>query len=921
MTKFNNRAYQDKLINDSLQAWADGNKVIMAVLPTGGGKTVCMSSIIKQHKGYGVAMVHRGELVSQISITLARSGIVHSVAGSRATITAITAQHYALFGRSYVNQQSADWIVASVDTVVSGKGVWVDRFKRSTLGIIDEGHHCLKDNKWGRCFSMLAPDSKGWLPTATPRRSDGKGLGSHSDGIADVLVEGPDMRALIDQGYLTDYTVRVIDTNDLDLSNVKTTGSGELSKVGVAEAVAKSRVIVGNVVEKYLQFASGKLGVTFAATIEEGERLTAEFNAQGVPAVMLTGDTPTAERAREIASFSRREKLMRVNVDLFGEGFDLPAIEIVIMARPTASFILYCLDPETEVLTPSGWLSHADALKTDSVIAFDMTTGECREVPVTGRVKRPPLVGESMYKLKSPHLDFNVSDKHNLIVKSRSSKTWAFNTAEVAAQRKSMMQIPVAANGVYVGSGLTDSELALLGWYLSDGGINKKNNALRITQACNKIEHIESIRNALIGCGFKYSERLVKRKNCPPAHRDTVEFLVSKGKPRGTDKHLTGWGRLEQWLCKSVPACYDTLTRDEFVKVLHTLNLGDGDNQHVHNYKLATMTIACGTNLKMANRLQALCVTRGFRCNMSSVQYEGYSMWHNLLIKDVQVSSIAGTGNKDGSVGGKKPYKRSRIKINNELPDFVWCLSNELGTLITRRNGKVAIMGNCQQFGRALRLLIDPELMRQWDTFTVEERLAHIAACDKPRAIIHDHVGNFIRHGGPPDMPQQWTLDPVKKGASAPSDAVPMTACAGCYMPFEKFFKLCPFCAVPVPPPTPSQRTQPETVDGDIFEVSAEELAKLRAGVVDVFALARIPHNLQNTPAAARLTRLNAEKITTHRELMDTISLWAGRYIGEDNSVIARRFYHAFGVDVLTAAGMNARDAETLRVKIMERMV
>ena len=568
MTNILLRTYQDKLIKDSLQAWVDGNKVVMAILPCGGGKTICMSSIIKQHVGYGVAMVHRGELVSQISITLARSGIVHSVAGSRATITAITAQHYALFGRSYVNQQSADWIVASVDTVVSGKGVWVDRFRRSTLGIIDEGHHCLKDNKWGRCFSMLAPDSKGWLPTATPRRSDGKGLGSHSDGIADVLVEGPDMRALIDQGYLTDYTVRVIDTNDLDLSNVKTTASGELSKVGVAEAVAKSRVIVGNVVEKYLQFASGKLGVTFAATIEEGERLTAEFNAQGVPAVMLTGDTPTAERAREIASFSRREKLMLVNVDLFGEGFDLPAIEIVIMARPTASFILYT-----------------------------------------------------------------------------------------------------------------------------------------------------------------------------------------------------------------------------------------------------------------------------------------------------------------------------------------------------------------QQFGRALRLLIDPELMRQWDTFTIEERLAHIAACDKPKAIIHDHVGNFIRHGGPPDMPQQWTLDPVKKGTSTPSDAVPMTACAGCYMPFEKFFKVCPFCAVPVPPPTPSQRTQPETVDGDIFEVCAEELAKLRAGVVDVYALARIPHNLQNTPAAARLTRLNAEKITNHRELMDTISLWAGQYIGEDNSVIARRFYHTFSVDVLTAAGMNARDASVLKTKIMERMV
>ena len=557
------RGYQSRFVNDSIQAWADGHKVVMAVLPTGGGKTQCMTELVKQHVGYGVAMVHRGELVEQISLTLARGGIVHSVAGSAATVKQVTAKHYSTFGRSYVNQQSADWIVASVDTVVSGRGVWVDRFKRATLGIIDEGHHCLKDNKWGKCFSMLADDSRGWLPTATPRRSDGKGLGVHSDGIADVLVEGPNMRELIDQGYLTDYLVRVIDTNDLDLSAVKTTASGELSKVGVAEAVAKSRIIIGNVVEKYIQFASGKLGVTFAATIEEGERLTAEFNARGVPAVMLTGDTPTAERARQLDAFGRREKMMLVNVDLFGEGFDLPAIEIVIMARPTASFILYT-----------------------------------------------------------------------------------------------------------------------------------------------------------------------------------------------------------------------------------------------------------------------------------------------------------------------------------------------------------------QQWGRVLRLLIDPALMAQWDNFTVSERLAHIKNSSKSVGIIHDHVGNFIRHSGPPDMPQVWTLDAIKKGASKPNDAVPMTACSGCYMPFERFFKVCPFCDVPVPAPTPSQRSNLESLDGDIFEVCQEELAKLRAGVVDVLSMARIPRHLEGTPAAVRLTRLHNEKIEAHRELMDAISLWAGRYIGEDNSVIAKRFYIAFGMDVLSAAGLNARDARELLERI-----
>lgn len=563
----NNRAYQTKFVNDSLDAWAAGNKVVMAVLPTGGGKTVCMLSIIKQHVGYGVAMVHRGELVSQISMTLARGGVVHSIAGSAATIRQITAEHYSTFGRSYVNQACADWIVASVDTVVAGKGVWVDRFKRCTLGIIDEGHHCLANNKWGKCFSMLADGARGWLPTATPRRLDGKGLGSHSDGIADVLVEGPTMRQLIDDGYLTDYTVRVIDTSDLDLSAVKITASGELSKVGVAEAVAKSRVIVGNVVGKYLEFAAGKLGVTFAATIEEGERLTAEFNARGVTAVMLHGNTPATERARQLKRFAAREIMMLVNVDLFGEGFDLPAIEIVIMARPTASFILYS-----------------------------------------------------------------------------------------------------------------------------------------------------------------------------------------------------------------------------------------------------------------------------------------------------------------------------------------------------------------QQWGRVLRLLLPPEQMRNWENYTPAQRLELIAASSKPRGIIHDHVGNFIRHNGPPDMPQVWSLDAPKRGASAAVDAVPQVVCLTCHFPFERALKECPFCGSEIPMPDPAQRSQPELVDGDIFEVCADELARLRAGIVDVLGMARIPYNLQNTPAAARLTRLNAEKIAAHQQLMDTIALWAGQQTGVDNSVIARRFYLKFKIDVLSAAALGANDANALHDKIMESL-
>jgi len=99
--------------------------------------------------------------------------------------------------------------------------------------------------------------------------------------------------------------------------------------------------IVGDVVDHYLKFAPGKQGITFATDIETAGKMAERFNARGVRAEAISSNTPDTVRVELIRRFRLKEIQMLVNVDLFGEGFDVPAVEVVLMARPTQSWAVY----------------------------------------------------------------------------------------------------------------------------------------------------------------------------------------------------------------------------------------------------------------------------------------------------------------------------------------------------------------------------------------------------------------------------------------------------------------------------------------------------------------------------------------------------------------------------------------------------
>ena len=333
------RPYQADVSDRIDAAWQSGAQNVCAVLPTGAGKTVVFTHKIGLEPGVAFSLVHRQELVGQIAMAHAAAGISHSIQAPKKVIQWIVTQQTRKYGRHWYDPK-ANKLVCSVQTLLNRAGSLSNAINQTRLWVGDEFHHFLRENQWGKAVALFPKTCRGLGVTATPERADGRGIGRHALGVADVMVIGPGMRQLIQAGYLTDYKIFGPYT-DIDLSSVPVSGkTGDFTKPKLTAAVRKSH-IVGDVVASYLEIAPGKIGVTFVTDVKTGEEMAARYVAAGVPARVVHAKTPDRERQESTEMLARGDLKQLVNVDIFGEGYDLPAIEVISMARPTESFPLY----------------------------------------------------------------------------------------------------------------------------------------------------------------------------------------------------------------------------------------------------------------------------------------------------------------------------------------------------------------------------------------------------------------------------------------------------------------------------------------------------------------------------------------------------------------------------------------------------
>jgi len=326
--------YQNKLVSEALDQLDSDMKNVMIVAPTGAGKTIMMSELVRSLDCRIRLIAHRSELIIQMSCALARFGIKHNVIAPKQVVTSCVRAHLALYGGSFFHQYSrVD--VASVQTLNNRNDLRVP-----DLWITDECAHVLRKNIWGQCLAQY-PKASGIGFTATPLRLDGYGLGSKADGVFDSMIIGPTTRELINRGRLSEF-IMYAPKCDIDFTHVRHTANGDFSQPELRDVTHKSRRLVADIVRTYIEKANGVRGLTFTVDVESAAEVAEKFNTAGIPAAVVSAKTPYIERVRAIDRFRKGEILQLCSVDILGEGVDIPDVGYVALARRTESFSLFC---------------------------------------------------------------------------------------------------------------------------------------------------------------------------------------------------------------------------------------------------------------------------------------------------------------------------------------------------------------------------------------------------------------------------------------------------------------------------------------------------------------------------------------------------------------------------------------------------
>lgn len=334
---FTPRQYQLDLKDGIYRSWQSGNRNTIAVSPTGSGKTKLMGMIARELTRPGVAIAHRKELVGQISGAMAELGVRHNIIAPEGTVRNCIARHIELTGRSHYDRR-AKFTVSAANTLVSRADSLKQWASEVGFWFVDESHHLLANNLWGKCVGLF-PNAYGLGVTATPVRADRKSLHIDQGGVFSDMVLGPTMRDLINEGALCDYRIFAPPAS-IDRASLDVGATGDFTGPSMRAAAHKSK-IVGDIVGHYRKLVSGKRAICFVVDVEQAVEMAQAFRDAGYRAEAVSANTPEAIREQIIAKFAAGKLDILCNVDLFGEGFDVPAVEVVIMGRPTESYGLY----------------------------------------------------------------------------------------------------------------------------------------------------------------------------------------------------------------------------------------------------------------------------------------------------------------------------------------------------------------------------------------------------------------------------------------------------------------------------------------------------------------------------------------------------------------------------------------------------
>lgn len=313
--------HQEKFVYDLRLAYKS-HQSILAQASTGFGKTVIAAFMAKgaTDKGKRILFtVHRKDLLLQTARTFDSFDL-----------------KYGFIAANIPSSPKQQVQIASIETL---KNRYL-AISKPDLIVVDEAHLSAAKG-WKKLIQHYKSIGCKIIGlTATPWRLSGDGL----DDIYDTMVQGPSTAWLIENEYLSNYIIYAPDSPDLNGVHSK---MGDYVNSELTKAVDKP-TITGSAVNHYLKYARNKRTLAFCTSIAHSIHVAAQFNASGIKAIHIDGETPQDERRRAFNAFANGDIKIITSVAIFCEGFDLSSqigrevpIEAVILLRPTQSLTLH----------------------------------------------------------------------------------------------------------------------------------------------------------------------------------------------------------------------------------------------------------------------------------------------------------------------------------------------------------------------------------------------------------------------------------------------------------------------------------------------------------------------------------------------------------------------------------------------------
>jgi superfamily II DNA or RNA helicase len=292
----------------------EGKTIALLEHATGSGKTVTAISDARRLGPRVLYVAHRKPLVDQTLRELRRLWP--------------EATHGKILGGTW--QPDGDTVCASIQSLSNRLSEFrADAFRYL---IIDEAHHAAAGT-YRELLGHFTPSFTLGL-TATPERPDGQPILEIFRDAAHRL----SLEEAIRRGELVPIRCVRVRTN-VDLTRVRF-NEIQYNRQDLEQTVtvpARNRLIV----DTYLDHVPTRKGVGFCVNVRHAEEMAALFLERGVPARSVSGTMSSRERDEVLRAFAGGGLRMLCACDILNEGWDCPDVEVLLMARPTLSKIVY----------------------------------------------------------------------------------------------------------------------------------------------------------------------------------------------------------------------------------------------------------------------------------------------------------------------------------------------------------------------------------------------------------------------------------------------------------------------------------------------------------------------------------------------------------------------------------------------------